>query len=85
MGAAVLILSWHTIPDTPPGSVEVEKSRLAIAAVIQGVLPRCHVDSQLLTFVPLEDGRTQVNVHGFGPFGVLSQIPELGPANCPPS
>lgn len=67
-------LSWH-LPflEQPTGQAEVERSRVAIAAVVREILPRLDVHEQLLTFVPLGDGRTQVNVHGFGPFGMLEQ------------
>lgn len=71
-----MILRWHNIPEQPDGSCEVELSRRAIAEAISRVWPRVDVRADLLTFVPLGDGRTQVNVHGVGPFGVLE------PVNC---
>jgi hypothetical protein len=65
-------LVWHNLPVVEDGAVGVEFSRAAISAAVGKVVPRLQVDAHLLTFVPIEDGRTQVNVHGFGPFGVLS-------------
>jgi hypothetical protein len=69
---ALLTLTWHNLPEIPAGSVEVAFSRAAIAEAISRILPRLDVSPQRLTFVPIGDGRTQVNVHGFGAFGVLS-------------
>ena len=75
--ASALRLTWR-LPflGEPCGLVEVPPSRVAIAEAIGRVLPRLTVEPQRLTFVPLGDGRrTQVNVHGFGPFGVLEANP----------
>jgi hypothetical protein len=58
--------------EEPNGYVEIERSRTAVAAKIHEVLPLVRVRAETLTFVPLGNGRAQVNVHGFGPFGVVA-------------
>jgi hypothetical protein len=65
-------LTWNIqCLDEPCGDVEVPRSRAAVAEVIKRVLPQVHVRAEWLTIVPLGNGRAQVNVSGFGPFGVL--------------
>jgi hypothetical protein len=64
-----------------PGSAEVAFSREAIAVVIQGVMPKLIDNPRLLTLVPLANDSTQVNLHGFGPFGALV----VGGADARPS
>lgn len=81
MRPAVLTLTWHNLPEVPAGSIEVAFSRQAIAEAIQQLLPACRAEAHRLSFVPIGDGLTQVNVHGFGPFGVL----RAGPAPAPGS
>jgi hypothetical protein len=69
-------LSWHHgFLDPRDGTVDVEPSRVAIAEAIGRVLPHlAPIPVDRVSFVPQGDGRrTQVNLHMFGPFGVLER------------
>lgn len=72
-------LRWHHgFLNPPDGEVEIEPTRSAIARHVEALFPGMagKVHPELLTFTrPLgqPDGVLQVNVHGFGPFGVISR------------
>lgn len=71
-----MVLRWHHGFLNPrDGFVEVDASRAAIAAAIGHVLPAlAPIPVDRITFVPHGDGRTaQVNLHMFGPFGIIER------------
>jgi hypothetical protein len=72
-------IRWHHgFLDPPDGEAEIYESRTAIARQVEAVFPALagKVSPQLLTFTRSPDapaGVLQVNVHGFGPFGVIER------------
>lgn len=72
--AETIRLTWHHgFLEPQDGAVQVEGSRQSVSEAISRVLPRVDCQPKRLVFVPLGGGRTQVNVQGFGPFGVLER------------
>lgn len=66
-------LRWHHgFLNPPDGEVEIPRSRAAVAEVVGKVLPNlAPIPVDRISFVPRGDGSSQVNLHMFGPFGVV--------------
>jgi hypothetical protein len=60
----------------PSGHATIEPTRSAVARHIESVMPalRGNVSPDRLTFLRTGTrGELEVNVHGFGPFGIVSR------------
>jgi hypothetical protein len=70
-------IRWnHASLDPPAGQADIEPTRSAVARQIERVLPalRGNVRPEQLMFLRTgTPGELQVNVHGFGLFGIVSR------------
>jgi hypothetical protein len=77
-------LSWHHGFLNPrDGEVEIPASRAAVAEAIGRILPAlAPVSVDHVSFVPVAPGRAQVNLHMFGPFGLVVRGAEDPPSRA---
>jgi hypothetical protein len=70
-------IRWNNrLLDPPAGQANIAATRTAVALHIEQVMPalRGSVRPELLTFLRTDTrGELQVNLHGFGPFGIVSR------------
>ena len=74
---ASMQIRWHHASlDPPAGQADIEPTRSAVARQIEQVMPalRGNVRPEQLMFLRTDvPGELQVNVHGFGLFGIVSR------------
>jgi hypothetical protein len=74
---ASMQIRWnHASLDPPTGQADIEPTRSAVARQIERVMPalRGNVRPEQLMFLRTgTPGELQVNVHGFGLFGIVSR------------